>query len=72
MTDTPERKHVERHRLFGPLSRPAATLALVFGLPAGLAVALLDRPAKLWAALIIGTIGGLMCAFMLLRRRWPD
>jgi membrane associated rhomboid family serine protease len=53
-----------------PLSRPAVVAALVFGLPAGLAIAFLDMPAKLWAAAIIGILGGLVASFAL--KRWPS
>jgi hypothetical protein len=53
----------------GPLSRPAAATALLFGIAAGLAIVCLDMPAKLWAALIIGAIGGVVAP--LIFKRWP-
>jgi hypothetical protein len=69
MDDKPDGKHFVRPHRIGPLSLPAAVAVLLYGLASGLIIVSLGMPPKLWAALIIGAIGGAVAPFVF--KRWP-
>jgi hypothetical protein len=70
MIDTPEEKRVSpRLGHICGLSRPVFTAALLFGIAAGLIIACLDMPAKLWGALLVGALAGV--AIPIMSRYWP-
>ncbi len=70
MADKPDGKQVVRHpHRIGPLSRPAAIAAILYGIAGALFIVSLGMPPKLWAAVIVGVIGGVMAP--LIFKRWP-
>jgi hypothetical protein len=43
--------------------------SMLWGLVGGLFIVSVGLPPKLWAVLLVGVIGGMVCAFAI--KRWP-